>query len=78
MQLARRSKGLQKLTIAIDAGYSNARRQQGPRHRPADAGSMPITHFINVLLPLPLVPSSTTVSPGATDNDMSSVTRIAS
>ena len=27
---------------------------------------MPMTHFISVLLPLPLVPSSTTVSPAST------------
>src|SRR5205823_7327721 len=37
--------------------------------------SMPITHFISVLLPLPLVPSSTTVSACETDNEMSSSTR---
>ena len=30
---------------------------------PADGRTMPITHFISVLLPLPLVPSSATVSP---------------
>src|SRR5579875_922206 len=37
--------------------------------RPALARTMPITHFINVLLPLPLVPCRATVSPGATDSD---------
>ena len=34
-------------------------------------------HFISVLLPLPLVPSSATVSPGATVSETSSMTRTA-
>ena len=34
-------------------------------------------HFMRVLLPLPLVPSSTTVSPDATLIDTSSITRTA-
>src|SRR6185437_4550668 len=38
---------------------------------------MPITHFISVLLPLPLVPSSTTVSPPAIRIETSSSTRTA-
>ena len=37
----------------------------------------PITHFIRVLLPLPLVPSSTTVSPAPTLIETSSITRTA-
>ena len=32
-------------------------------------------HFIRVLLPLPLVPSSATVSPAATFSETSSMTR---
>ena len=44
---------------------------------PAIGGTIPITHFISVLLPLPLVPSSTTVSPAATSSDTSSSTRTA-
>jgi len=36
---------------------------------------MPMTHFIKVLLPLPFVPSSTTVSAWETDSEMSSSTR---
>ena len=36
---------------------------------------MPMTHFIKVLLPLPFVPSSTTVSACETDSEMSSSTR---
>ena len=39
--------------------------------------TMPITHFISVLLPLPLVPSSTTVSPLATLSDTPCSTRTA-
>jgi hypothetical protein len=31
--------------------------------------TMPITHFISVLLPLPLVPSSATVSPSLTESE---------
>ena len=38
---------------------------------------MPMMHFMSVLLPLPLVPSSTTVSPGATLSETSSITRTA-
>ena len=37
----------------------------------------PMTHFISVLLPLPLVPSSTTVSPSLTFNETFSMTRTA-
>src|ERR1700723_2570033 len=37
--------------------------------------SIPMMHFIKVLLPLPLVPSSATVSPAATDSDTLSITR---
>src|SRR5258707_6041502 len=45
--------------------------------RPARGRTMPRMHFISVLLPLPLVPSSTTVSPAATFIDTSSSTRTA-
>ena len=45
--------------------------------RPARGRTMPITHFIRVDLPLPLVPSSTTVSPELTLSDTSSSTRTA-
>ena len=38
---------------------------------------MPMMHFISVLLPLPLVPSSATVSPAPTVSDTSSSTRTA-
>jgi len=44
---------------------------------PVVGGRIPITHFIRVLLPLPLVPSNTTVSPGATLSETSSSTRTA-
>src|ERR1700691_3423415 len=37
----------------------------------------PMMHFISVDLPLPLVPSSTTVSPPSTLSDTSSMTRTA-
>ena len=39
--------------------------------------TIPITHFISVDLPLPLVPSSTTVSPALTVSDTPSSTRTA-
>src|SRR6185503_6956508 len=39
--------------------------------------TMPITHFISVLLPLPLVPSKTTASPALTLSETSSITRTA-
>ena len=42
---------------------------------PAVGRTMPMTHFITVLLPLPLVPSSATVSPEATDSDTPCSTR---
>ena len=42
-----------------------------------EARTMPMTHFMRVLLPLPLVPSSTTVSAGAALIDTSSITRTA-
>ena len=45
--------------------------------RPALNGTMPMMHFMSVLLPLPLVPSSTTVSPGFTSSVTSSSTRTA-
>ena len=45
--------------------------------RPALAGTMPMMHFMSVLLPLPLVPSSVTVSPSATASEMPSSTRTA-
>jgi len=45
--------------------------------RPAVGRTMPITHFISVLLPLPLVPSSATVSPELTAIVTSSSTRTA-
>ena len=38
---------------------------------------MPMMHLISVLLPLPLVPSSTTVAPEPTFIDTSSMTRTA-
>ena len=44
---------------------------------PAAGGTMPMTHFIRVLLPLPLVPSRTTVSACDTPSEMSSSTRTA-
>src|SRR5262249_10603399 len=44
---------------------------------PALGRTMPMMHFISVLLPLPLVPSSTTVSPEPTSSDTSSSTRTA-
>ena len=44
---------------------------------PADGRTMPITHFSSVLLPLPLVPSSVTVSPAATVSDTSCSMRTA-
>ena len=43
--------------------------------RPAHGGTMPMMHFISVLLPLPLVPSSTTVSPASIFIDTRSSTR---
>ena len=45
--------------------------------RPALGRTSPMTHFISVLLPLPLVPSSTTVSPAPTSIETSSITRTA-
>ena len=42
---------------------------------PEDGRTIPITHFISVLLPLPLVPSSTTVSAFDTDSEMPSSAR---
>jgi len=45
--------------------------------RPALGGTMPMMHFISVLLPLPLVPSSTTVSPALIVIDTRSSTRTA-
>ena len=42
---------------------------------PALGRTIPMTHFIKVLLPLPLVPSSTTVSACDTPSEMSSSTR---
>ena len=45
--------------------------------RPAAGRTMPMTHFISVLLPLPLVPSSATVSPALTVIETSSITRTA-
>src|SRR5947207_522829 len=42
---------------------------------PDEGRTIPITHFISVLLPLPLVPSSTTVSAFDTDSEMSSSAR---
>src|SRR4029078_9427467 len=39
--------------------------------------TMPMMHFISVDLPLPLVPSSTTVSPPPMVSDTSSITRTA-
>src|SRR5712691_7340604 len=44
---------------------------------PALGRTMPMMHFMSVLLPLPLVPSSTTVSPELTLSDTSSSTRTA-
>src|SRR5690242_12921041 len=43
--------------------------------RPSFGRTMPITHFISVLLPLPLVPSKATVSPDFTEIETSSMTR---
>src|ERR1700759_3950532 len=45
--------------------------------RPARGRKMPMMHFIRVDLPLPLVPSSTTVSPGLASIDTCSRTRTA-
>ena len=45
--------------------------------RPALGRTSPMMHFIKVLLPLPLVPSSTTVSPPPTATETSSSTRTA-
>jgi len=42
--------------------------------RPALGGTMPMMHFMSVLLPLPLVPSSVTVSPSFTTSEMRSST----
>ena len=44
---------------------------------PAVGVTMPMTHFIRVDLPLPLVPSSATVCPAATFIDTPFSTRIA-
>src|SRR5712691_1521117 len=44
---------------------------------PASTGTRPMMHFISVLLPLPLVPSSTTVSPSSTSMDTRCNTRTA-
>ena len=44
---------------------------------PALGRTSPMMHFMSVLLPLPLVPSSTTVSPAPTLTDTSSITRTA-
>ena len=44
---------------------------------PALGRTSPMMHFMIVLLPLPLVPSSTTVSAGATLIETSSITRTA-
>src|SRR5262245_31789878 len=43
--------------------------------RPALGRTIPMMHLMSVLLPLPLVPSSTTVLPAATLSDTSSRTR---
>ena len=45
--------------------------------RPALGRTMPMMHFMSVLLPLPLVPSSTTISPAPTLSDTFSRTRTA-
>ena len=45
--------------------------------RPALGRTMPMMHFISVILPLPLVPSSTTVSPDLALSETSSSTRTA-
>jgi len=37
-------------------------------------GTMPMMHFMSVLLPLPLVPSNVTVSPSLTESEMRSST----
>ena len=42
---------------------------------PADGWSMPMMHFMRVLLPLPLVPSSATVSPVPTVSETCSSAR---
>jgi hypothetical protein len=44
---------------------------------PLDGRTMPITDFIRVDLPLPLVPKSATVSPAPTVSDTPSSTRTA-
>ena len=54
-----------------------SRRRSRRRCGPAIGRTMPITHFISVLLPLPLVPSSATVSPALTSIETSSITRTA-
>ena len=56
------------VALAVDLGDDAARRA---------AARCPMMHFISVLLPLPLVPSSTTVSPAATFSETSSITRTA-
>jgi hypothetical protein len=45
--------------------------------RPRFGATMPAMHFKSVLLPLPLAPSRTTVSPSATRSEMSCNTRTA-
>jgi hypothetical protein len=45
--------------------------------RPVCGRTMPMMHLISVLLPLPLVPSITTVSPARTSMLMFSSTRTA-
>ena len=42
--------------------------------RPEAGGTMPMMHFMSVLLPLPLVPSNATVSPSFTASEMWSST----
>ena len=58
----------QVVLLAVDLGDDAARRT---------ARTMPMMHFISVLLPLPLVPSSATVSPAFTVIETSSITRTA-
>jgi hypothetical protein len=45
------------------------------RMRPAFGRTIPMMHLMSVLLPLPLVPSRTTVLPAATLSETSSRTR---
>ena len=73
------TKAIPRSTIAsVDSANRSCRSPSiSANTRPADGRTIPMMHFISVDLPLPLVPSSATVSPAATVTDTSSSTRTA-